>query len=789
MVVSCRPGKRIVKHLTHLHSIYHGLQEGYVAVWHKPTKQTRWSHISQLAEAASYMEAAAATEDVYFGWGLQKDALGPDQRGSAKSVVAVGGIMFDADLKADVAGVHAEQNLPASLEEVRDFLREIKFIEPTAIRNSGNGLYLDWLTTTPQVFTTEDERAAFAKLSARLHIALISAANKLRGWSFDNTSDLCRVTRMPGTLNHKTSPAKPVTLLEYDPERRYTVDQIGTAVLALEARFPIPQKPKGKPGPKAKKLAADNDNIEKKPDFDVITAGCAWAKSTVESAATLPEPDWYALASIAGRCGNGREVFHQVSEPHPGYSREEADRKLDHALEAAGPRNCDNIRDALGFTGCQNCLFAGKVKSPIELGYHDKVSIKLIASNVMDVKTGTYQDLSTDERLLTNSFILKHQHLVSKGTPHGLLARHKLTRKVDRIDYLPGKQSRFVLEPNGTEVFNTWRPGALKPVDGDVTILMEHMAYIVPDPGECEHVLDCLAHTVQRPGEKIKHAILLIGKQGTGKSFFVDLMKSLVGVDNVKTAESEHLVSEWTAQLCNRQLLMVEELIKVGRMEVYNRLKTLITQETVTVNEKNIPLFDARTPRLIMAFSNHLAPITLQDDDRRFFVVGSDAPPKERAYYDRLFAAGLEEAAAFLAFLLKRDLSSFNPSEPAPITASKQYIIQRSKSELVQEIECMTEEGACPFWCDIVESGDVARRVSDRSKGRIPSTRATADALRELGAVQLSQMRLGAKARVRPWAWRNPDRWAGATTDEIRQEMLKVNSNFHDIPMGDAAVC
>lgn len=775
-------------HLAHLNSIYPGLDDGYLAIWHKSTKQTRWFHRNQLLEAASYMEATAVTDDVYFGWGLQNAALGSNQRGSAKSVVAVPGIMFDADLKSDVAGVHAKQNLPAALEEVRDFLREIEFIEPTAIRNSGNGLYLDWLTPEPIVFNSEAERAGFAALSARLHIALISAAIKLRGWSFDNTSDLCRVTRMPGTLNHKTNPAKPVTLVEYDPERRYTIAEIEAAVQALENRFGISPKPKEKPGPKAKKLTADNDNIKAKPDFEVITAGCAWAKSTVETAATLPEPDWYAMASIAGRCENGREAFHQASEPHPGYSREEADRKLDQALKAAGPRTCENIRGTLGFAGCRNCLFVDKLKSPLDLGYYGKVVVELTASNVMDVETGTYQDLLNGERLSANSFILKYQHLVSKGTPHGLLARNKLTRKVDRIDYLPGKQSRFVLEPNGTEVFNTWKPGELEPVDGDVSILMEHMAYIVPDPGEREHVLDCLAHTVQKPGEKIKHAILLIGKQGTGKSFFVDLMKSLVGAGNVKTAESEHLVSEWTAPLCNRQLLIVEELIKFGRIEVYNRLKTLITQETVTVNEKNIPMYDARTPRLIMAFSNHLTPISLQDDDRRFLVVASDAAPKERSYYDRLFAAGLDEASAFLAFLLKRDLSSFSPAEPAPMTASKQYIIQRSKPELVQEIETMMEEGACPFWGDIVECSDVGRRVADRSKGRVPSTRATADALRELGAVQLSQMRLGAKARVRPWAWRNADRWAGATADRIRQEMLKVNSNFHDIPMGDAEV-
>ena len=41
------------------------------------------------------------------------------------------------------------------------------------------------------------------------------------------------------------------------------------------------------------------------------------------------------------------------------------------------------------------------------------------------------------------------------------------------------------------------------------------------------------------------------------------------------------------------------------------------------------------------------------------------------------------------------------------------------------------------------------------------------DALKELGAVSLGQVRLGLKMRARVWAWRNAERWASFSLEEL----------------------
>jgi hypothetical protein len=199
----------------YLHRLYGPANgEGYLAVWNKATKATEWFPVTPegLSLAEAQMLTLSQTTDVYFSWCLQA-APAASGRGAANTAVFCPGIMFDADLKSSVPGVHAQAALPSTLEDVLDWLATAKLPEPTHIRSSGNGLYLDYLLDGPMLMRTPEERANAAALVAGFHRRLIASAHELRGWRFDFTGDLARVTRMPGTFNHKTNPAKPVEVV------------------------------------------------------------------------------------------------------------------------------------------------------------------------------------------------------------------------------------------------------------------------------------------------------------------------------------------------------------------------------------------------------------------------------------------------------------------------------------------------------------------------------------------------------------------------------------------------
>lgn len=91
-----------------------------------------------------------------------------------------------------------------------------------------------------------------------------------------------------------------------------------------------------------------------------LLAGCGFAQSCSDpsNAQGLPEPHWYALASLLSRCDDGQIIFHEISAlDRDRYDPAETDRKFIQAQTASAPRTCRSIHNELGFDGCRQCTF------------------------------------------------------------------------------------------------------------------------------------------------------------------------------------------------------------------------------------------------------------------------------------------------------------------------------------------------------------------------------------------------------------------------------------------------
>jgi len=113
----------------------------------------------------------------------------------------------------------------------------------------------------------------------------------------------------------------------------------------------------------------------RKTDGAIALEECLFLKHAADDARTLSEPEWYATASLVSRFENGRKKFHEISRPHPAYTKEEADDKFDQAARATGPRTCEGIQKL--WTGCSECSHFNKIKTPVQL-----VSRDVIASEI-----------------------------------------------------------------------------------------------------------------------------------------------------------------------------------------------------------------------------------------------------------------------------------------------------------------------------------------------------------------------------------------------------------------------
>ena len=64
-----------------------------------------------------------------------------------------------------------------------------------------------------------------------------------------------------------------------------------------------------------------------------------------------------------------------------------------------------------------------------------------------------------------------------------------------------------------------------------------------------KHILKWLAHRVQRPAEKINHALVLGGAQGIGKDTMLEPVKRAIGPWNFSEVSPQHMLGRFNGFL------------------------------------------------------------------------------------------------------------------------------------------------------------------------------------------------------------------------------------------------
>lgn len=141
---------------------------------------------------------------------------------------------------------------------------------------------------------------------------------------------------------------------------------------------------------------------------DTILTNCAFVQHCRDNAATLPEPEWYAMLTNVGRADGGEELVHELSKPHPKYSASETDRKLEHALQDGEPHTCQFIQDNLGFTGCP----AGGcgVKAPVGFVTDSLLVAKItVDSAIRQLRKEAKREIVYDEEVVGALAVLRNR--------------------------------------------------------------------------------------------------------------------------------------------------------------------------------------------------------------------------------------------------------------------------------------------------------------------------------------------------------------------------------------------
>lgn len=284
--------------------------------------------------------------------------------------------------------------------------------------------------------------------------------------------------------------------------------------------------------------------------------------------------------------------------------------------------------------------------------------------------------------------------------------------------YDPSQPTEMFFVSRGRKFVNTYSPSypeldARRAKEAGV-IFQEHLQNLIAENKYRRILTDFMAYMVQSPGRKIRFAVLLQSVEGAGKTFLAECMKSVLGTEHVKTIDGEAIKKGWNEWSFGSQLVVLEEVRVAGanRHEVMNTLKPLITNDDISINQRNR---DTRTTRNIsnyMLFSNHHDALALTPGDRRYFVVKSALQHKGQvlalgeSYFNNLFAMLRDMPGALRAYLGQWEISpEFEPDGHAPRTTYVEQVINDSASDLTAAVRRLLIEADYPLvQYDIVSS-------------------------------------------------------------------------------------
>lgn len=276
-----------------------------------------------------------------------------------------------------------------------------------------------------------------------------------------------------------------------------------------------------------------------------------------------------------------------------------------------------------------------------------------------------------------------------------------LRRSVEKVTYAPGQP--LFCEVEGHECYNQWRGWGVEPKKGDITPWLKLIEFIFEgaEKSFVEWFLDWCAYPLQNPGAKMYSAVVVHGRTtGTGKTLIGYTLGRIYG-KNFTKIENKHLNRDFNSWAENRQFVLGDEISGTDKRSEADALKTIITQEEISINVKMLPEYTVPDCINYYFTSNHAEAFFLEDKDRRFAIheVVHDKPLPDAFYKDyNEWRKSEEGPAALFHWLLQRKITNFNPAAAAPQTEAKKRMTMHGKSDLAIWCTELHEDPKSKLW-------------------------------------------------------------------------------------------
>jgi putative DNA primase/helicase len=262
--------------------------------------------------------------------------------------------------------------------------------------------------------------------------------------------------------------------------------------------------------------------------------------------------------------------------------------------------------------------------------------------------------------------------------------------------------------PNTTEcpenIFNLWRPFAMELLTEPYTHKQTELEFILNhikilcnhDENVYDYFIKWIAQMVQYPHIKTIMPTFISG-EGSGKGTLFKLFEKMLGNEKVfeTTNPSRDVWGDFNGMMCNCFLVNLNELSKKDTMEAEGKIKGLITDNTLAINQKGIPQYKIKSYHRFITTTNKEEPINSTNGDRRNLIIRSSDEKKGDYIYFETMHKYLEDnnviRTCYDYFKGFEGMDKFKDI-PIPVTEYQTNLKELSKSPIEQWLESFTRE-------------------------------------------------------------------------------------------------
>lgn len=675
------------------------------------SKKFRNYHVNSVSAAVKRaLDFSADGMETYFALA---EYLTPNSR-IAANVSGAWAFWVDIDCGADKA---ASEKGYATIEDAHlaltHFCKNAGLPEPTHVVNSGSGLHVYWVLD--KLVEREVWQAYAAKFKALTHTLKFLADDT-------RTADIASVLRVPGTLNYKYNPPRPVTLL-HASEQFILQAAMFAAIDSAHARL-CPAAVKAAP----LTTAVDNSN---QPRHSGMSGGRVFTNAEISALLEQLDPDmeygeWtkisMAVHHVTGGSDDGMAIFDEWSRRGGKYKGigEIRTKWRSFKTDRVNSYNIGTIINMVKAKGIDWMAVCAVTEEPFEpcettvvSGGQKSTTISkpatqgTTAENAAPVGTAVAKakaEAKAVESAALSAMQARHALIklngrfcvfdqISLATPNkkGTAQQLVLSNRTDgnlmieralRVAF-PKANAQIILDefwvspltvcydgvdfdPVGVSgnCLNLWVGPTIIPKAGSWLQIKSFLLDVICDGnhGYYQYLVAYIAHALQRPGEKPGVMIILIGGQGIGKGTLARILNKIWGATFLQVGKADSITGNFNASLERAYIVFMDEALFAGDRKASDTLKSLVTEPVIHINEKFQPARQTSSFHRFIVGTNvdHLKN-TDRDDRRDFTLRVSESRKGDHDYWRTLYSEidnGGTEAMAH--DLLAMDLSAFN---------------------------------------------------------------------------------------------------------------------------------